>query len=214
MAASQSFNAALDSSRMTGFGAGADFWGFYRNVFARVGFATASKTGSRGFLSGNAVIQTGVAMDVTITPVQIGAGWRFTPKPRTAAPPRPGTPAPAPPRPAPPAPPRPGAQPAPPARPPAPAVSRFTPYVGGGLVLLKYKESSEFAASGDDVSSSHRGGTIFGGVDVSITRLFVVTAEAEFRRVGHTPGPGSLSDVFGEDDLGGFGFRLLFGIRK
>jgi hypothetical protein len=91
--------------------------------------------------------------------------------------------------------------------------SRVTPYIGGGALFVKYAETSAFAGSGDDVSQSNRGYSAFGGADVTIATFLVVGAEGQYRSVPHALGTGSVSQDFGETNLGGFTVRVLIGFK-
>ena len=91
--------------------------------------------------------------------------------------------------------------------------SRVTPYLGGGALFVKYAETSAFAGSGDDVSQSNRGYCALGGADVTISGWLVVGAEGEYRTVPHALGTGSVSQDFGETNLGGFTVRVLIGFK-
>jgi opacity protein-like surface antigen len=92
--------------------------------------------------------------------------------------------------------------------------SRVTPYIGGGALFVKYAETSAFAGSGDDVSQSNRGYCAFGGADVTISGWLVVGAEGEYRNVPHALGTGSVSQDFGETNLGGLTVRVLIGFKS
>jgi hypothetical protein len=91
---------------------------------------------------------------------------------------------------------------------------RYSVYVGGGLLLLRYDETSQFATSGDNVAKSLYGVTALGGMDVGITKHLIAGVEAQYRHVSSGAGVGGLSADFGEHDLGGFTARILFGLRR
>jgi hypothetical protein len=175
MTASKSFDAAFDTSHFTAFGGGADVVELWKHLFARFSVTHVSKTGSRAFFDGSQVVSLGIPLTVSMTPVEIGGGWRF-----------PGAPA-----------------------------ARLTPYAGGGVVIVSYKETSQFADPSDDFSGSFTGYNIFGGAEYSITQWLVAAGEAQFRSVPNALGdnPTSLSQAFNETDLGGFTLRVTVGIR-
>jgi hypothetical protein len=175
MAASKSFEAALDTSHLTAFGGGADVVDLWKHLFARVSVTHVSKTGSRAFFDGSEVVSVGIPLTVSMTPVEIGGGWRFS-----------GAPAP-----------------------------RLTPYAGGGVVIVSYKETSQFADASENFSGSFTGFNIFGGAEYTITKWLVAAGEAQFRSVPNALGdnPNSLSQAYDETDLGGFTLRVTVGIR-
>jgi hypothetical protein len=77
-AASKTYNAIFGSSNMPGFGGGADITGVWRDLFVRVAVTRISKTGSRVFVNGADVFPlNGQPAKLTLTPIEIGAGWRF-----------------------------------------------------------------------------------------------------------------------------------------
>jgi hypothetical protein len=92
----------------------------------------------------------------------------------------------------------------------------MTPYGGGGLLLLKYSDVSEFALPGETTTATYKGSFVFGGVDMALSRLFVAGVEAQYRSVAVTPGNTSVlqASAFNENNLGGLTLRILFGIRK
>ena len=79
MQASQSFDALFGSSRMTGFGAGADVLNVWRKLFIRAAVTHMSKDGTRAFVYNNQVFSLGIPMTVTMTPFEVGAGWTLMP---------------------------------------------------------------------------------------------------------------------------------------
>jgi len=82
---------------------------------------------------------------------------------------------------------------------------RANAYGGGGLLLVRYSETGDFAAADDDTNESFPGSFFVGGVDFLI---------GKYRIVKNALGDGGVSQIFGEDDLGGFTIRAMFGIRK
>lgn len=91
--------------------------------------------------------------------------------------------------------------------------ARFTPYVGAGALLMKYREESPYGTSGEEVDISKTGGVVFGGVDVAVTKYIFVGGEAQYRTVPDAIGEGGVSKDFDETDLGGFTMRIRFGVR-
>lgn len=91
---------------------------------------------------------------------------------------------------------------------------RIRPYVGGGYTRLRYEESADFAASGDDVSESFNGFHLVGGGEWRLARFVGIAAEAAWTRIGKAIGDAGASQAFGEDDLGGTSARLKIVIGR
>jgi hypothetical protein len=80
MLARQSFSATVGTSNLLGFGAGFDVVNLNgRGLFMRVAVSVMSKTGTRS----DGTFSNGIALDVTMLPVDIGVGWRFNHVTRT-----------------------------------------------------------------------------------------------------------------------------------
>jgi opacity protein-like surface antigen len=77
MTASKSFDAVLGSSTLTGFGAGGELIKLWKGAFARLSFSSASASGSRVIVVGSEVVPLNVPVDVGITALTLGGGWRF-----------------------------------------------------------------------------------------------------------------------------------------
>jgi hypothetical protein len=90
---------------------------------------------------------------------------------------------------------------------------RLSPYVGVGMSTISYKETSAFAASGDDVSERTSGPLFLAGADVGVLRWLHVGGEVRYRSVTGVLGKGGVSEVYGENQLGGVaaGLRLSVG---
>jgi hypothetical protein len=79
--ASKTYNAVFGSSTIPGYGGGADITGIWKSLFIRVDVTRISKDGSRVFVD-----DTGQAFPLnepaklTLTPIEIGVGWRFVTK--------------------------------------------------------------------------------------------------------------------------------------
>lgn len=91
--------------------------------------------------------------------------------------------------------------------------ARFVPYVGASALFLSYKETSDFADAGDNVSETFKGYGVFGGVDVKITDRLFAGAEAQYRAINTTPATNSAAASFSEKNFGGTVLRLKAGIR-
>jgi hypothetical protein len=87
-------------------------------------------------------------------------------------------------------------------------------YGGGSLLRMRFRQTSDFADPDEDIDETTNGFAAFGGVDVTIARWVMIGAEGQYRRVPNAIGQDGLSQAFGENDLGGMTFRVLFGIRR
>jgi hypothetical protein len=192
-----------------------------RGLFGQLSAARFSATGERVFVANDEVFPLGIPTELTVTPIDITGGWRFVRSARPGAPRPPGRPAqpPAkPPEPAgTPAPPA-GKPPQPPARPAAAAAPRgaprLVPYVGGGIGIVRLTERADFAASGDDVESSHTSYHVLGGADIAVTRLFGAGIEAGWRWVPDALAGTGVADAFDEPDLDHFFLMVRFTIGR
>lgn len=90
---------------------------------------------------------------------------------------------------------------------------RLVPYVGGGTVVMRFRETSKFDTSADTVEKTFSGAVALAGVDLRVTRLVSVGAEAGMRIIKITR-PGGALGALGEDDLGGVSMRLLVSIGR
>jgi hypothetical protein len=86
-------------------------------------------------------------------------------------------------------------------------------YVGGGLLHMVYRESSEFAAVGENTNTTFNGTVVFGGVDLPIWRFVVAGGELQYRTLPNAIGSAGAAAAFGETDLGGATARVMFGVR-
>ena len=91
------------------------------------------------------------------------------------------------------------------------------PFVGGGVNFHRYTETSEFAGTGDDVSSTFTGAHVQGGAEWRVSRLIGVAGGGRWSTVRDALGtePSSAATAFGEHDLGGFDatVRVIIGRR-
>ena len=86
-------------------------------------------------------------------------------------------------------------------------------YGGGGFVRVSFTEKSSVIAT--EESMSFWGQSFFGGVELPLGKWLFAGAEVEWRTVADALGEfPSASLAFGETNLGGTAFRVLFGIRK
>jgi hypothetical protein len=77
MAASQSFEAVVGTSDLTGFGAGAEILRLWHGAFARVGFSRIRADGTRVVVLDDEATPIGVSTSVRMMPLELGGGWRF-----------------------------------------------------------------------------------------------------------------------------------------
>lgn len=90
---------------------------------------------------------------------------------------------------------------------------RFIPYVGAGGGAVLYRETSDFAASGENVSKTAGTFQVLGGVEIPLSRQVALAVEGQYQSVRGILGTTGVSQAFGEKDLGGASVRvkLLFG---
>lgn len=173
MAAKDSFEAVTGKTRLQGPGGGIEVQKLWRGVFVRASLTRMVETGERVFVFNNEAISLGIPLEITLTPIDVAAGWRLTPL----------------------------------------TSRRIVPYAGAGLVVLKYKETSDADASTEGVSESYKGLVIFAGLEVPVWRRVSVGGEVGWRQV-NVPDPGGAFEAFNEKDLGGVTMRLMLSIRR
>jgi opacity protein-like surface antigen len=88
--------------------------------------------------------------------------------------------------------------------------SQTIPFIGGGINWHRLTETSDFAASADDVSSTFTGFHLQGGAEWRLTRYVGIAGVGRWSMVPDALGtePSSAAAAFGEDDLGGAVFRV------
>lgn len=176
--ASDTFEAVLGKSGGLVYGGGVGVL-LGRHLFVDVQVSRFSADGERVFVTDDLqVFPLGIPTTVTTTPVDVSVGWRFAP-----GPPRPGL-----------APRRQGFRP--------------VPFVGGGVGLLRYDETADFAESGDDVNDSFGSYHVLGGVELPFTGRIGASVDGLYRWVPDAIGEGGASAVFGDTDLGGLTIRV------
>jgi opacity protein-like surface antigen len=107
---------------------------------------------------------------------------------------------------------------------PVGANGAIAPYVGGGFGSYKYKETADFAATGDDVALRRSGYLVVGGSEFRVHEWVILTADVQYTRVPDVPevqysrvpdvlGLGGVSEQTGESNLGGVSarFRVMIG---
>jgi hypothetical protein len=93
------------------------------------------------------------------------------------------------------------------------ASERFAVYGGGGVLFLKYDETSTQAAGSENVNESFNGIVAFGGAEVTIWKWIVAGVEGQYRSVPDAIGSAGISQLVDETDLGGTAIRVLFGVK-
>jgi Outer membrane protein beta-barrel domain len=86
----------------------------------------------------------------------------------------------------------------------------ITPFAGAGVGWYSYKETSAFAATGEDVDTTHVGGLVVGGVEFRVHRWIALSGDVQYTHVPGILGTGGISKDAGENDLGGVAARFKF----
>jgi Outer membrane protein beta-barrel domain len=76
-AASESFDAVLDTSSGTIVGGGAEIGLPWGGLYLGVGAWRFSGEGERVFVSGSEVFRLGIPLTIEVTPIEVTGGWRF-----------------------------------------------------------------------------------------------------------------------------------------
>ncbi len=77
MSASESFDAVAGTSSLGQFGGGVQAVNLWRSLFVEATVERSRVDGERVFVSDGTVFPLGIPLEVTMTPVDIVAGWRF-----------------------------------------------------------------------------------------------------------------------------------------
>jgi hypothetical protein len=91
---------------------------------------------------------------------------------------------------------------------------RLSPYVGGGFSRLWYREESESAQPGDNVSDGGTGPLFLTGLDFAVSRWIRVGGELRYRRIAGVLGSAGASAHFGERSAGGISSALRVSIGR
>jgi Outer membrane protein beta-barrel domain len=84
------------------------------------------------------------------------------------------------------------------------------PFVGAGVGWYAYKETSDFAAAGEDIDMTHVGGLFVGGVEFRVHRWIALSGDVQYTHIPGILGTGGVSKDAGENDLGGVAARFKF----
>jgi len=79
MTAKDTFDAVTGASTMSGAGAGAEVHRLWRGVFVRGSVSSLKADGERVFVFDGTVFPLNIPLEITMTPIELGAGWRFAP---------------------------------------------------------------------------------------------------------------------------------------
>lgn len=97
-----------------------------------------------------------------------------------------------------------------------PVWTRVVPYAGAGIGWHRFKETSAFAASNENVDDQFTGYHVLGGVELRLARWSALAGELQWATVPDAIGsdPNSVSHEFNESDLGGttFRFKIIVGM--
>ena len=92
---------------------------------------------------------------------------------------------------------------------------RLQPYGGVGMTSLGYKETGEYAQSGEDVDVRRAGLLVLAGADFTVWRTWLhAGGEIRYRSVKGILGDSGASAAFGEDDAGGVAYALRISVGK
>ncbi len=127
------------------------------------------RTGERAFVFEGEVFRLGLRETVTLIPVDVTVGYRFSTR------------------------------------------TPWTPYVGGGLGLLRYAEEGQYGA--ESVRDTHLSYHAAGGLEFPVTKWLAVAGEVQYRAVPKVLGSEGIGGEFGESNLGGVSacVKVLFG---
>ncbi|HUK36794.1 MAG TPA: hypothetical protein VLV86_22920 [Vicinamibacterales bacterium] len=87
---------------------------------------------------------------------------------------------------------------------------RITPFLGGGVGWYLYRETSDFAAAGEDIDATHAGLVALGGAEFRVTKWIGIMGDVQYTYIPGIIGgnTASVAAVAGESDLGGIAARL------
>jgi opacity protein-like surface antigen len=91
--------------------------------------------------------------------------------------------------------------------------SRVVPYLAAGLVISSYHEESTVAELVEKNDQTKPGFQLLGGLEGRAFGKFTLAAEAAYAIVPNAIGVGGVSQIYGEDDIGGFRVMGRVGYR-
>lgn len=166
--AADTFDASLGSPYGSILGGGARAGLPLGGLFIDAGVWHFRGTGERVFVFEGQTFPLGVPLRVSITPLEIGGGWRFRFR----------------------------------------RVPKFRPYVGGGFTSYHYRETSDFATTGENVDEWFTGYHLAGGVDARVHRWIGLAGEVNWTTLPDSIGEAGLSAAFNERNAGGTSVRV------
>jgi Outer membrane protein beta-barrel domain len=86
----------------------------------------------------------------------------------------------------------------------------ITPFAGAGVGWYAYKETSNFAAAGEDVDMTHIGALFVGGVEFRVHPWIALSGDVQYTHIPGILGTGGISKDANESDLGGIAARFKF----
>jgi hypothetical protein len=172
-AAKDTFTAVLGRNFEPMWGGGLEV-AFGNGVYVDVAASRLSKTGQRAFFANGQRFGLGIPLTLTLTPIEVTAGYRFHL-----------------------------------------SSSRLVPYVGGGAGSYGYHEESdtiglspgEIGAGEATFDKRHVGYLAVGGAEVRLGRWVGVSGDVQYTHVPGIFGTGGVSQLAGEDNLGGLAVR-------
>lgn len=146
-------------------------WG---GLFAEVGAWRFHQDGERVFINNGTRFPLGIHEDITLTPIEISAGWRVRFR----------------------------------------RLPKLIPYAAVGLTSMRFQETSDVSAAGEDVDENFGGYHLNVGAEYKIMRWLGVAGEAQWSTVPDAIGAGGVSETFQENELGGKAVRLKITIGR
>ena len=86
--------------------------------------------------------------------------------------------------------------------------SRIVPYAGAGIGTYSYRETSDFAAAGENVDVSHAGFVMTAGAEFRVSRWVAIAGDAQYTKIPDIYGQAGISKDVSENSLGGVAARL------
>jgi hypothetical protein len=80
MTATRSLGAVTGTTRLQGFGGGAEVQRLWRGVFARLSMTRMTQAGERVFVFENEAYSLGIPLEISLTPIELAVGWRMAPQ--------------------------------------------------------------------------------------------------------------------------------------
>ena len=91
--------------------------------------------------------------------------------------------------------------------------SRFVPYLAAGLLISSYHEQSTVADLVEKSDQTKTGFQFLGGLELRAFGKLTLAAEGAYAIVPNAIGVGGVSEIYGEDDIGGFRVMGRLGYR-